>query len=150
MHKANQNNQIRERVIYILLSPNDQKFLVGHCLKESLSETYRHNLKGRRDASKEFILELYPERPCLFILEEIKGTVYEATNLLLVWMKIFIEKGYQNYNREILKEMTDNLYFDTKKQYEIRKLIDLKELIECSKCKMPKYKGSICANFLNE
>ena len=56
-------------VIYVLLSPSRKSFFINHSLKSSLFETYRHHIKGRRDGSREFIQQLQPTRPCLFVME---------------------------------------------------------------------------------
>lgn len=56
--------------IYILLSHQTKGFLArGN--KATLRETYRHYLNLRHKYSKPFIESISPERPCLFILEEV-------------------------------------------------------------------------------
>ena len=146
--KKTKIKQEQERVIYLLLSTEKKKFLIGHCLKESLRETYRHNLKERRETSKTFIEEIHPERPCLFILETISCKESQATNLLIVWIKILLEKGYESYNRTSLLEMSDHLYFDNKVLYENRKHTEIEKLLSCSNCVIPIYKNKTCESYL--
>ena len=137
----------QELSIYLLLSPTAKKFLVSYCNKENIRETYRHNLKGRRDASRAFIQEISPERPCLFVLETFHGTVRQATNLMIVWTKIFMEKGYESYNRAELLEMVDNLYLDTKIEYDNRRNMEIGQLISCDKCIIPTYNYTTCSKY---
>lgn len=150
MPKRRNTEQEKEWTIYLLRSPKDKKILVGYCLRESLRETYRHNLKGRRDASKDFIQAIYPDRPCLFVLENFVGTARDATNYLLVWLKIFLENGYVSYNRECLKEMSEHLYIDNAVRYRERNGLLLNEITSCRSCQMPVYKKEKCDYYPDE
>lgn len=137
----------QERVVYILLSPNGKKFFIGHSLKKSLRETYRKNLLGIRQSTSKLIAEVKPERPCLFILETFVGTSSEATNLIIVWTKIFLENNYECYNHPNLIEMTENLYIDTQALYEERKTINIKKITACANCAIPKFNRQICEKY---
>lgn len=141
------NQQVKERVIYLLLSPNDKKFYIGHCLKEALRETYQKNSLGVRKSTEELIELIKPERPCLFTLETFTGTVREATTHIVVWAKIFLENGYECYNSQSLIEMTDHLYIDTEDLYEARRGLDVRELTSCSRCAMPRYRSETCEKY---
>ena len=138
----------KDYVIYILLSPTDKKFFVGSCQKESIRETYRHNIKGRRDSTRQFIQEIAPDRPCFFVLEELVGTTAQALNLIIVWTKIFLERGYTSFNYASLIEMTDHLYYDNQQLYEQRKNLDTQAICSCKNCVLPTYKNKTCQQYL--
>lgn len=133
-----------ERVIYLLLSPDRKNFYINYCLKDALKETYRHNLKLRREMTKKFIKELQPERPCLFILETTFCTNQEAISLTIVWIRIFLENGFTSYNHPTLLEMAEHLYFDNKFRYRERNNLELQKLTACENCQMPIYNKKAC------
>lgn len=146
-HLPKQHKNYREnRIIYVLFSPNKKLFYINLCLENSLKETYRHNLKGRRQSTKNFIDELKPSRPCLFILEKIQNsTEQEALKHLIVWLKILMEKGYTSYNAPQIIEMTKQLNYKNKQLYEKRKNVNLNLITSCERCLMPTYGKQICA-----
>lgn len=139
------------RIIYILFSPTKNIFYINHCLKTSIKEVYRHNIKGRRALTKNFIEEIKPHRPCLFILEELKNsTRAEANKLVLVWLKILIENGYKSYNNPKFINLTNHLYFYNQRLYEERKNTKLEQMFLCENCFIPNYKNIICKKYPNE
>ena len=144
MTRKSNKQKKEERVIYLLLSPNRKIFYINHCLKNSLKETYRHNLKLRREMTKEFIKELQPERPCLFVLENVFCTNQEAINLIVPWVKIFLENGYKSYNHPTLLEMAEHLYFDNKFRYAERNNLELQKITMYENCQMPIYNRQAC------
>lgn len=146
---ANKKRKIKkeERVIYLLLSPDKRKFYINHCVKGSLQETYRHNLKGRRESSKAFIDELYPKRPCLLILETAFCTTYEATNLQIIWIKIFLDHGFKCYNHPDFIDMANDLYFDSRHRFAERNNLEIQKIIGCENCQMPIFNRTACQYF---
>ena len=101
MQKTGLKNQGRD-VIYILLSHQTKGFFIARGNKETLRETYRHHLNLRRKNSRRFIESIVPERPCLFILEEIEPD--EKADLLIVWLRILIDNGYKCFHSPTLIE----------------------------------------------
>ncbi len=118
MRKKNFTPQGNE-VIYILVSKNRYSFFIAKGAEETLRETYRHHLKLRRAGSVNFINGLFPERPCLFVLEKIDPE--ERSNLLLVWLRILREKRLVSFNHPELIEQSEHLYYDNIRAYEKRK-----------------------------
>lgn len=135
------------RIIYILLSSTEKIFYINQCLRTSLKETYRHNIKGRREISKNFIDRILPERPCIFILENMNLTKSEAYNYILIWIKIFIEKGYQSFNNKKLIDLSEDLYFENQRIYEQRRTANLDILLSCKNCLIPIYNKTICKKY---
>lgn len=132
-------------VIYILLSYAKKVFLVLRGHKDSLRETYRHHLAGRRFVSKNFVESLLPERPCIFILEEIDPE--DEANLLLVWLKIMEDQGYISCNHPDIIEQAEHLYIDNMVAYNKRKTTDLSKILNCEKCLIPTFKKKTCVRY---
>lgn len=137
-------NKKENRIIYVLLSPSEKIFYINHCLNSSFKETYRHNIKGRRESTKKFINQISPERPCVFVLENMSLTKSEAYNYVLVWIKIFLENGYECFNSTKLIELTNYLYFNNRKLYDQKKTINLKNILSCENCLIPVYNHLTC------
>lgn len=137
-------NKKEEYVIYVLLSPTKKEFYINHCRKASIRETYRHNIKSRRYATEKFINDIYPNRPCLFVLEEANATVSDIYKYKLVWLKIFLTNGFESYNYQKMLDSTRELHIKTKKLYEERKDIDLKNILSCENCFVQTYKHTLC------
>lgn len=135
------------RIIFMLLSPFGKKFFIGHCKEGALRETYRQNLKSRRQLTSRFISEIYPERPCVFVLERVDCTTDFAMNLTVAWTKIFVENGYQSYNKGGLQEMSKNLYIDTQALYDKRKNVDIREITACKNCSIPRFNRETCERY---
>jgi len=113
-----ENENQKTDVIYILLSQSKKLFMILRGCKDSIRETYRHHLKGRRLTTESFIKSISPERPCLFILEEIDSE--EEANLLIVWLKILLDQGYVSCNHPDIIEQTEHLYIDNLRAYNKR------------------------------
>ncbi len=137
------------RLIYVLLSPADKKFYINQSTKKSLRETYRHNLKCRRESTKNFIEEIKPNRPCIFVLEKVYSTKAEAQNYVLVWIKIFLENGYISFNNEKILLQTEQLYFNNIRIYERRKSVNLQNILSCKRCFIPTYKNITCEKYIS-
>lgn len=137
-------NSKDNRTIYVLLSPTDKIFYINQCLRTSVNETYRHNIKGRRASSKKFIDEISPQRPCIFILENGYLTKSEAYIFMLIWIKIFLENGYACFNSQKIIDQAINLNNANKQLYDNRKQLNLNSIISCNKCFIPIYKNIVC------
>lgn len=137
---------LEKNVIYVLLSHTTKTFMIflGH--KNSLRETYRHHLALHRLYSERFIRSLSPERPCIFILEEIDFE--EEVNLLLVWLKIMQDHGYVSCNHPEIIEQSEHLHIDEMVAYEKRMHFDLSTILTCEKCLVPTYKREPCSHYL--
>ena len=144
--RSNFYNKKEHRAIYILVSPTEKSFHINHCLVESVRETYRHNIKGRRYATQKFISDIQPDRPCLFVLEEIETTISDAYKHVLVWIKILMENGYKCYNYKATIDATKELHAKTEKLYMDRKDTDLTELLCCENCLVKVYNRIECKN----
>ena len=134
----------KPEVVYILLSKEKKTFIIARGTKETLRETYRHHIKMRREFTQRFIKSISPERPCLFILEEIDPD--EQANLLLVWLRILRENGFTSYNSECIIQYSENLYYDNDVAYQKRKNVDLSQIFDCKTCLVPTYKKLTCSN----
>ena len=145
MRIENSNPQGNE-VIYILVSKSKHSFFIAQGTEERLRETYRHHIKLHRAGSVNFINCLSPERPCLFILERIDPE--DECNLLLVWLRILRENGFESFNHPELIEQSEHLYYDNRKAYEKRKHTDLSEILSCKNCLVPTYKKETCTRYL--
>lgn len=142
--------QKENRIIYVLLSPTEKFFYINHCLKSSIKETYRHNFKGRRTSSKYFIEKISPQRPCIFILENIYTTKSDAYNHLLIWIKVFIENGYKSFNNQKSIARAERLNFYNSTLYEKKRNENLEEFLSCKNCYLPTYKNIVCKKYTNE
>lgn len=131
--------------IYILLSQTKRIFMILRGRKDSLREAYRHHLKGRRLTTEWFIESLSPERPCLFVLEEIDPE--EDANLLVVWLKILLDQGYISCNHPDIIEQTEHLYMENTLAYNKRKSTNLATILSCEKCLIPVYDRKPCRHF---
>jgi len=140
-----ENENQKTDVIYILLSQSKKLFMILRGCKDSIRETYRHHLKGRRLTTESFIKSISPERPCLFILEEIDSE--EEANLLIVWLKILLDQGYVSCNHPDIIEQTEHLYIDNLRAYNKRKATDLSTLLACKRCPIPIYKRRLCSHY---
>ena len=140
-----ENETPKTDVIYILLSQSKKLFMILRGSKDSLRETYRHHLKGRRLTTEWFIKSLSPERPCLFVLEEIDPE--EEANLLVVWLKILLDQGYISCNHPDIIEQTEHLYMENMLAYNKRKSTDLSTILTCEKCLVPVYKSKSCPHY---
>ena len=145
MRKKNSNSQGSE-VVYILVSKTKHSFFIAQGTEERLRETYRHHIKLHRAGSVNFINCLSPERPCLFILERIDPE--EENNLLLVWLRILRDNGFESFNHPELIEQSEHLYYDNREAYKKRKHTDLSEILSCKNCLVPTYKRETCARYL--
>lgn len=132
----------KPEVVYALVSKKKKSFFIARGTRETLRETYRHNIKGRRDYTQHFIESISPERPCLFILEDIDPE--DEANLLLVWLRILRENGYVSYNSQTLIEYSEELYYDNEVAYQKRKNTDLSRIFDCRNCLVPTYKKETC------
>lgn len=132
----------KPEVVYALISKKKKSFFIAQGTKETLRETYRHNIKGRREYTQHFIESISPERPCLFILEEIDPN--EQANLMLVWLRILRENGFTSFNSDCLIEYSENLYYDNEIAYQKRKNVDLSQLFDCCNCLVPTYNKVTC------
>lgn len=144
-HNSKTHNQ---EVVYVLVSLSRKTFLIAQGAKESLRETYRHHLKLRRDFSKNLIESIAPERPCLFILEEIDPE--NPADLLIVWLRILREKGFTSFNSPTLIEYSEHLHIDNMMAYKQRKDTDLSEILCCNSCLIPTFKRKTCASYPQE
>lgn len=136
--------QKENQVIYALVNKQKKTFFITHGTEKTLRETYRHHIKMRRNLSAKFISNCGSIRPCLFVLERINPE--EKINLMLIWLRILRENGFESSNHPNLIEMSENLYFDNKIAYEKRKDIDLTSIFSCEKCLVPFLKKTPCAN----
>lgn len=133
-----------DRVIYAFISKDKNIFYINLCNKDSERETYRHNIKGRRYYSKNFIDDMQGVRPCMFILDEIRGTERAALRYKIVWTKIFMQNGYKSYNNEKINKYAQKLDSKNQQLYDERKDVDLNELLSCTNCFVPTYKDIKC------
>lgn len=140
--KKNDVQKQKTEVVYVLLSKKEKTFFITRGTKETLRETYRHHINLRRYYSENFIKSIAPERPCLFVLEEIDPE--EKANLMIVWLRILLENGYHSFNSETLIEYSEHLYIDNQIAYDHRKDADLSKLFECNNCLVPTYKKETC------
>lgn len=140
-----ENENQKTDVIYILLSQSKKLFMILRGCKDSIRETYRHHLKGRRLTTESFIKSISPERPCLFILEEIDSE--EEANLLIVWLKILLDQGYVSCNHPDIIEQTEHLYMENSLAYSKRKSTNLATILSCEKCLIPVYNKKPCPHF---
>lgn len=132
----------KPEVVYALVSKEKKSFFIAQGTKETLRETYRHNIKGRREYTQHFIESISPERPCLFVLEEIDPD--EQANLMLVWLRILCENGFTSFNSESIIEYSENLYYDDEVAYQKRKNVDLLQIFDCCNCLVPTYNKVTC------
>ena len=144
-NKKSEYYEVDNYVVYILLFPSEKIFYINKSLKSSIKETYRHNIKCRRNSSCEFIKQNKFYRPCLFILEDLKEiTSYETDNYVFVWTKIIIENGYKCYNGNGLIKLSEQLNYQNKRLYNKRKDTKLDEIFSCENCLIPSYKNALC------
>ena len=146
--KKNDVQKQKTEVVYVLLSKKEKTFFITRGTKETLRETYRHHINLRRYYSENFIKSIAPERPRLFVLEEIDPE--EKANLMIVWLRILLENGYHSLNSETLIEYSEHLYIDNQMAYEQRKNTDLSQLFACSNCLIPTYKKETCSPKANK
>lgn len=132
------------RVIYVYLSKEQKIFYIGICLKGAERETYRHNIKGRRYYSSDFIAEMEGIRPCMFILDEIKDTERVAVRHKIVWTKIFMDNGYESFNSFKINDYAEDLFVENNELYQERKKINLDEFLTCENCFIQRYKNILC------
>lgn len=137
----------QEEVIYILFAKTKKCFFIARGTEETLREIYRHHLKKRRNASENFIKNIEPDRPCIFILEKIKPE--ENINLLLVWLRILRENRLTSFNNVDLIEQSEHLNYDNMKTYEQRKHFAISEITACNNCLIPTFKKETCTRYLN-
>ena len=135
----------KNRLIYAFVCPTKKQFYIWHCLEESLDETYRHHVKGRRDATRAFMDAVKPHRPCVFVLEELpRATIPKAYAHVLVWMKIMMEQGYTSFNYETSIEQAEHLYYEQNERYLERRECDMNDLLVCDRCEKPVFKNMPC------
>ena len=135
------------RVIYAFLSPDRNCFYINSCRENTIRETYRHNMKGRRYFSENFISTIAPDRPCMFILEKCFITEAEAYRHIVAWVKVFLDKDYIPYNFEGTLMHACEMLDETLAIYNQIKSINIKELITCSNCVVKNYSKKLCDNF---
>lgn len=140
--RRKKNNIQKPEVVYILLSKEKKTFIIARGTKETLRETYRHHIKMRREFTQHFIESISPERPCLFILEDIDPE--DEANLLLIWLRILRENGFTSFNSECIIEYSENLYYDNEVAYRQRKDTDLAGIFDCKNCLVPTYNKVTC------
>ena len=147
MSRKQEKTNSETTAIYVLLSPSQKGFFINHSSKSSLFETYRHHIKGRRDGSQEFIQQLQSTRPCLFVMEELRGiTKREAYHYMLVWAKILQDHGYKCFNDEFLIERSNELYIWNQLLYRERKATEIEKMFSCENCLVPSYRNFRCEN----
>lgn len=131
------------QVVYVLLNKKAKSFFIAAGSENTLRETYRHHMNGRRDRSRQFVLDCAPDRPCLFILERIDPET--GINYMIVWLRILLENGYTAYIHPDFIDMSAHLYMYNQAAYEARKDIDLERKFACEGCCVPDYRGQSCA-----
>ena len=150
MKKKNQKYVTKTWNIYMLRSPKEKKYCVAYCLEGSLKEIYRHDIKLRREHARPIAEASLPDRPCLFLLETVTCNQNEATRYLIVWIKLLNEQGYTCMNREVLREMSEDLTLDSMMLYLERKNVDLTQLLTCEHCCVKTYGRVTCPYFSEE
>lgn len=148
MRKSKNNfyTQKKDRIIYILLSPREKIFHINHCTKTSLEQTYREIFNEKRYATNKFIKKIKPDYACLFMIEETNSSISDTYKIILVWIKILIENGYESYNYQKTIEASKTLSPANKILYDARKNISLEQMFSCKNCVVPFYKNKKCEN----
>ncbi len=143
--KKRKIDEQKDRVIFLLCSPDRKYFYMNHCSRNTVKEVYRHNIKGRIESSEHFINTIKPNRPCLFVLEELpNSTLNETYNRLLVWQKILLDNDYTSCNHEPLIKAAQQVAPRNIPLYEERKSANLTLITSCERCLAATHNKQIC------
>lgn len=145
--KKSQYTEVKNRSIYLLLSPLSKEFFIGHCRKDLLKSVFQDHFRGERPHTSDCFTKLREKnlRPCLFELEEVVCTKVEAFNYVVVWTKIFHECGYKSLNKGNIMTYIDDLLDKNVPLYNERKNVNVIDLTTCEKCLVSTYNRKTCS-----
>lgn len=136
----------KDRTIYLIKHPTTKEFYIGHTLSHNVRSTYKDHYIETKYKTTNMIRELKKTRqkPCSFALETINCTAVQAYRYVIVWTKIFLEKGYINLDTGAVIDYTSDLLPENLPLYEERKNINLDKFIVCENCLFPNYGRRKC------
>lgn len=141
-----QYTETDERIIYAIVNPITNEFIVNHVQINGLYDVYKHNHMELRYKTAESIRKLKKQglKPCCFVLETVKSTKVEAYKHVIVWTKIFLENGYINLDTGNVIDYANDLFEKNQELYNINRERNLKEICSCNNCKFPNYGRAEC------
>lgn len=141
-----QYKDIQERIIFILLNPENKEFFIGYTLPQRIRKTYCLHYIGNIYKTKNTIERLKTKglKPCCFQLETVNCSAVQAYRHIIVWTKIFMEQGYINLDTGTVVDYASELLPENIPLYEERKNINLEEMTSCKNCLFPDYGRTIC------
>ena len=144
--KKSQYTEIKNRTIFVLMSPITKEFYVGYTLRHNMRSTYKdHYIEAKyKTADMVSCLKHDGFKPCCLALESLDCTKVEAYNRVVVWTKILMENGYENLDKGDTVRYANDLLDKNIPLYEERKNVSLEEYFDCQNCLFPDYGRQMC------
>lgn len=144
--KKSQYTEIKNRTIFVLMSPITKEFYVGYTLRHNMRSTYKDHYIGAKHKTADMVSCLKHDnfKPCCFALETLDCTKVEAYNRVVVWTKILMENGYENLDKGDTICYANDLLDKNIPLYEERKNVSLEEYFDCKNCLFPDYGRQTC------
>ena len=144
--KKTQYTEKKQRSIYILLNPHTKEFYIDYTLTNNVRQLYIEHCLGNRQKTKDMVYAMKQSalRPCCFELCEINCTKVEAYRAVIVWTKIFVERGYKSVDRGNVSEYIHDVFGATEAIYRVYKNTDITKILDCHNCLFPTYKRQEC------
>lgn len=136
----------KSRLIYVLrLSERD--LYVDYGSSESYKDIYRKHYEKKNSRTMEYIEQLQEkeQRPCMIELEEGEYTQVEAYGKVLVWIRYFLDRGYNVISGDQTLSYAKDLRGINREEYENEKnKLSIDQVFKCEKCLVSSFKKIAC------
>lgn len=134
------NNKL-QRTIYIIFHPYCPEIFIDFTLEKRLRETYKEHYNLRIASTRKMFEEFRytATTPKMFALESGKFTIAEAYQLKIIWVRIFLELGYESIETGEILNQAQEIYEENILKYLERKKIKIAELCSEDKRLYPNY-----------
>jgi len=145
-NKKRQHKDVQSRTIFLIKDPLTKDFIVDYTLSHRVRKTYAEHYIGNQWRTESVVRKLKSAglKPCCFELETLSCTEVEAYRHIVVWTKIFIEKGLSNLDKGTVVYYANELLPVNISLYEERKNESFDSLLACSNCLFPDYGRKMC------
>lgn len=134
---------VRDMVVYVIVSPIDKRFYVGKTRKHTVSNHYKdHNILRNRCTKQLFLdAKAHTLKPKMYLLEALETVDATAFQHCVAWTKYFMDHGYQSIANEKINRYAADLLPDTKMIYDAISGYELEAVLCDEQILEPKERG---------
>jgi hypothetical protein len=112
--------EIRDLVIYVIVSPIDKRCYVGKTRKHTVGNHYKDHNILRNQSTKQLFMDAkaHARKPKMYLLEELQTVDADAFQHCVAWTKYFIEHGFRSLASDKVNRYASDLLSDTRKIYD--------------------------------